>query len=173
MTAIFTRRNSDRAAGFTLVELLVTLVIMGLLAGMATIAVGGRAHRQARDEAERLYQLLGFASEEATLQGEELGVVIGEDAYSFMRFDGEVEDWVPMEEPHFAEHTLPPAIHVEVELGESYELPAGGKDDTGKPEILVLSSGEISPFKVEFISTDSEAPAARINSDGSGTIVWE
>ena len=43
-----------RARGFTLIEILVTLVIMALLAGLASLSVGGSAHRQARDEVERL-----------------------------------------------------------------------------------------------------------------------
>ncbi|MBK7521377.1 MAG: type II secretion system protein [Gammaproteobacteria bacterium] len=69
MMPISIRRISE-PRGFTLIEMLVTLLIMGVLAGLATLAVGGQAQRQANDEAQRLYQILGYASEEATLAGE-------------------------------------------------------------------------------------------------------
>jgi general secretion pathway protein H len=173
MTRTSTRRKSEAAAGFTMIEVLVTLVIIGILAGLATLAVGGRAHRQARDEAERLFQLLNFASEEATLQGEEFGLLIERDSYRFLRFDGADEVWLPLQERHYAEHTIPGGVSIEVELGESMELASSKSTNTlDAPEIVLLSSGEISSFAIEFRSTDGPDAAARISSDGSGTLAW-
>ena len=49
---------SKTSGGFTLVEMLVTLVIMALLAGLATLSAGGNAQRAARDETNDLLRRL-------------------------------------------------------------------------------------------------------------------
>src|SRR5262245_16781812 len=102
-----------RARGFTLIEILVTLVIMGLLAGLASLSGGGSAHRQAQDEVERLWQVLDFASDEATLQGEEYGLELAEDGYTVLRFDPEEENWSEATERQLAPHTLPGNVRME------------------------------------------------------------
>jgi hypothetical protein len=53
-------------------------------------------------------------------------------------------------------------------------LPGARRDgEAGVPEVLILSSGEISSFHVDFVAGDSPDPAAAIGSDGSGTLVHE
>ena len=168
----------NRARGFTLIEILVTLVIMALLAGLASLSVGGTSHRQALDEVERLAGVLSFASDEATLQGEEYGVQLTDDGYSVLRFDAENETWTDATERQLAPHTLPGSVRMEYSLGEVARLPrrkaspSNGEPER-LPEILVLSSGEITPFKLEFRSSDDTQPAGRIVSDGSGKLARE
>jgi general secretion pathway protein H len=169
------------ARGFTLIEMLVTLVIMGLLAGLASLSVGGSTHRAAREEAERLVQVLGFASEEAGYQGEEYGVLVEDDRYAVLRFDPDAETWSESTERQLAPHTLPGNVRIGLVLGEAAELPQRGRarrdSDAGgeslKPEVLILSSGEITPFDIEFRAGDGEEPAARVRSDGSGNLSQE
>jgi general secretion pathway protein H len=175
MTKTSIRRTSD-GRGFTLIELLVTLVIMGLLAGLATLSVGGSAHRQARDEAQRLYQVLRVASEEASLQGEEYGLLIDQEAYSMMQFDAGEQTWNAAVGRHFSAHEMPGSVRFDFrpEQQTNQGSPGIGNRDSGaSPQVLVLSSGEISAFEILFYSSDSPDPAARIGSDGSGTINWD
>jgi general secretion pathway protein H len=171
-------RSSVRSAGFTLIEILVTLVIMALLAGLASLSVGGNAQRQARDEAERLGQVLAYASDEATLQDEELGLLLADDGYTVLRFDPEAETWSEATEHQLAPHTVASSVRMNVSLTEQVELPRRGRgsrggDEERRPEVLVLSSGEITPFRIEFRAGDTTEAAARISSDGSGTILRE
>jgi len=175
MTKTFIRRTSD-CSGFTLIELLVTLVIMGLLAGLATLSVGGSAHRQARDEAQRLYQILSVASEEAALQGEEYGLLVDEETYSVMRFDAGEQTWGTADGRHFSVHQLPGSVRFDFRPEQLQQLATRGSAGSGAgeaPQVLVLSSGEISAFEMLFYSSDSPDPAARISSDGSGAINWD
>jgi general secretion pathway protein H len=171
------RTGAGGARGFTLIEMLVTLVIMGLLAGLASLSIGGSTQRVAREEAERLVQVLGFAAEEAAYQGEEYGLLFEEDRYSVLRFDPESETWSEATEKQLAAHDLPASVRIELMLGDRAELPTSGKPrrETGdvelpRPEVLVLSSGEISSFDIEFRAGDGAEPAARISSDGSGNL---
>jgi general secretion pathway protein H len=161
------------AGGFTLIELMVTLVIMGLLAGLASMSIGGNAHRQARDEADRLFKLLGYVSDEAAMQGEEYGVLVEDDRYSVLRFDSETETWAEAGERHLAPHPLPGTVRIELQLDEPVRLASGtgsGADEGLRPEVLVLSSGEISAFDIAFRAGDADEPAARLRSDGSGSL---
>ena len=60
-------------SGFTLLELLVVLVIIGILLTMASLSVGGGGEqRQLREEAERITALLALAADEAILKNREL-----------------------------------------------------------------------------------------------------
>jgi general secretion pathway protein H len=60
------RRHLER--GFTLLEMLVALVIVGMLAGLAMVSVN-EGSRGLRFEAQRLAQLMILAREEAMLRG--------------------------------------------------------------------------------------------------------
>src|SRR5690348_3971965 len=77
--------------GFTLVEILVVVAIVGVLALALTIAVGGSGERRLGNEAERFQSLLAHACSEAELGGREIGVVLADDGYAFRRLDG--ADW--------------------------------------------------------------------------------
>ena len=167
-------RSRGRSAGFTLIEILVTLVIMGLLAGLASLSVGGSAHRQARDEGDRLVQVLDFARDEATLQGEEYGVDLEDDGYKVLHFDADSESWSEATERQLASHKISGSVRMQSSLGEITELPRkdrqhAGSDDA-RPEVLVLSSGEITAFEIAFRAGDAGEPSIRIRSDGSGTL---
>ena len=102
--------------GFSLVEVLATLAIMAILAGLAALAVGGGTQRQAREEAERLHALLGFASEEATLAGEEFGLALAPGGYRFLRFDADSESWQQAPGKDFAPHELPGSVRLEAQF---------------------------------------------------------
>lgn len=164
-------RQSDRAEGFTLVEMLVTLVIIALLAGLATVSAGGNAQRMARDEMSRLREMLSYASDEATLQGEEFGLLVEEDAYRVLRFDPEAEVWSEVNEKPLDPHALPPGMRLEI---SQLDAPARSRDtenaDALVPEVLLSSSGEISEFRLDILLSPGDDPVASIESDGSGTL---
>jgi general secretion pathway protein H len=71
-----------RAAGFTLLELLVALVIAGVLVGVATLSIGA-FDRSLRFETERLAQLLTLAREEALVRGAPIRLEADDERYRF------------------------------------------------------------------------------------------
>ena len=162
---------SKTSGGFTLVEMLVTLVIMALLAGLATLSAGGNAQRAARDEMSRIREMLLYARDEATMQGDELGLLLEEDAYSVLRFDPESELWSEIPEKPLDRHELPKGMSLSLSLPEApVRKSSGGNDDELVPEVLLSSSGEISEFTLELRLSPGDELIAGLESDGSGTL---
>ena len=76
-----------RAAGYTLIELLVALLVLGLCAGLVhAIATPGSA-AQLDLESERLRELLALASTEARLGGKKVSFTSDGSVYRFHRYD--------------------------------------------------------------------------------------
>jgi general secretion pathway protein H len=75
------RARSGR--GFTLIEMLVVVLIMGLLVGLVSVVTRPDARGLLRIEAERLAQLIDLAESEASLTGRPIGWTASESAYRF------------------------------------------------------------------------------------------
>ena len=98
--------------GFTLLEMLVVLMIIGLFIGLVSAITQPDDRAQLRLEAERLAQLLDFAATEARLTGRPVAWTADETGY---RFWTAVEDsgWVEMRDNDILRaRTLPPGISV-------------------------------------------------------------
>lgn len=146
--------------GFTLLELLVVLVVVGIMVSMAVLSFGvlGR-DRQAEEEARRFWVVLQQAREEAELQVEDLGIFVSTGAYEFLRFEPRKNEWQLIEgDELFAQRELPEGLRFRMRL-ESREvilkpsLPdRGDKDenDRNAPHVMVLSSGDVMPFELEI-----------------------
>jgi general secretion pathway protein H len=60
--------SRTRQSGFTLIEILVVLVVVGLLAALAVMSMGGSSRdREMENEVRELYLLMQTASEQAIL----------------------------------------------------------------------------------------------------------
>ena len=175
-----TRRPS--AAGFTLIELLVVIVIIGSLVSLAMLSVGGNQGRLLQDEAERLAALIGVLSEEATLDNREYGLLLDDQGYRVLRYDERLAVWQTA--PGQREHRLPEFARLELKLeGQPLKLaaPVLAKQDnpglsegdeaeaapvTAAPQLLILSSGELSPFSLRIEERAANGAAFSLASDG-------
>ncbi|UVE19080.1 type II secretion system minor pseudopilin GspH [Pseudomonas sp. LS44] len=164
-----------RAAGFTLIELLVVLVIIGSLVGLAVFSSGiaGPA-RALNNEAERLAGLIGLLSDEAVLDNREFGLRLSSSAYEVLRFEESSGKWRPLTGKKV--YQLPEWAELSFELeGQALALPglvAKGEDDEKKPaadsvpQLLILSSGELSPFRLRLGERRKDGVRLQMASDG-------
>lgn len=83
------------ARGFTLIEMLVVLLIMGLMVGMVTVAAQPDDKARLRVETDRLSQLLTLAANEARLTGKAMAWTADGPAYRFWQFSEEF-GWLGM-----------------------------------------------------------------------------
>jgi general secretion pathway protein H len=154
------RGRKQLHSGFTLLELLVVLVVVGIMVSMAVLSFGvlGR-DRQAEEEARRFWTVLQQAREEAELQTEDIGIFMSATSYEYLRFDSRKNLWeVISYDELFAPRDLPEGLRFRMRL-ESREvvlkpdLPdRSDKDENEKypPHVMVLSSGEVMPFELEI-----------------------
>jgi len=92
------RQSTRMPAGFTLVELMVVLVILGL-AGVAVVLTAPGDGRRLALEADTLAARLVRAQEEAVLTTRAVQVTVDAGGYAFARQD--FGDWLPLEEGPF------------------------------------------------------------------------
>jgi general secretion pathway protein H len=96
--------------GFTLLELLVVLLIMGLFAGLVAAVSHPDERTQLRVEAERLAQLLELAAAESRLTGKPLAWTADGARYQFWRWRD--DGWIEARDETLRPRQLPPGIAV-------------------------------------------------------------
>lgn len=154
-----------RARGFTLIELLVVLVVLGCLLGLVVLGSGiAGPGRELRGEAERLAGLIGVLAEEAVLDNREYGLRLSGAGYQVLRFEQRSGVWQAL--PDQA-HRLPDWAewHLEVD-GQPLRLPAQDGEQGAAPQLLLLSSGELSPFRLTLRQRRQDGPHLQLSSDG-------
>ncbi len=175
-----------RGHGFTLIELLVTMVVIAIAAGfIATQLNWIRTTPPLQAELRDLAARIELARDEAALQGRNFGIRFYPDSYEFLDLDPDTQVWVSMEGDEllgsmtFAEDTLPRLqiedLDIELETAQEYaddevELDAFGnvvEDLSEPPHILILASGEVTPFTLELESLKDPA-FARLEGDYLG-----
>jgi general secretion pathway protein H len=117
-----------RNRGFTLLELLVVLLVMGLFAGLVATTARPDDRVRLRVEAERLAQLLDLAAVEARLTGKPIAwtaVVTAEGAqYRFWRWR-EDAGWSEAGDDSLRPRSLPPGMAISALRIEAALSPAG------------------------------------------------
>jgi general secretion pathway protein H len=117
--ALIVRRSTRRPsgarrgiAGFTLVELLVVLAIVGLVAGAVTLAIGVDERHSTEREAKRLAGALEHAAAAAQWRSEVLGVSADGGGYRFWRRDADNRWGALADDDVLAARRLPPGMTV-------------------------------------------------------------
>jgi general secretion pathway protein H len=141
-----------RARGFTLIELMVVIVIIGLVTAVVLIKFGGSSHdTELEQQADRLDALFDYVREQAELQTRDYGFRINEKAYSFVVFDVLGNQWRPVDEDDaLREREFPDGIEPEVVVeGRRVVLDAKKKDvEDFTPQIMIFANGDISSFEI-------------------------
>lgn len=156
-----------RHNGFTLLEVMLVMLLIGLLATTVVLNFSGDSPEQRlKKETERFQQVFQFIAETAMLKQQEWGLVLQEGSYSFVYFDG--EKWLLADEPKAAEpYELAEDISLQLELeglpGAELSLlsqlnwqtddefeNSNSEQPPVLPQVFILSSGEISPFRLMF-----------------------
>ncbi len=143
-----------RPRGFTLVEILVVMVIIGLMivGTMLTIGIGGGTDRQLETERDRIVSLIDHFRDQAALQVREYGLRCFEGGYQFLYYDPRVGLWMDDQDELLRSRELPAGLSMRLWIeGRPVVLPDADVDpDQRRPQILLYSSGELNLFELEL-----------------------
>ena len=165
----FTKKTST---GFTLIEVMVVIVLIGLMASAVQFTFNGNSpEKLLKKESERFSAIFNMAAEYSMLNNLELGLVVEENTYQFLGFDG--QKWIPAPDNELlAPYTLPEEVELVLTLDdlpldeaplinvlreeEDFDLTFSGSelesDEKEKliPQVYILSGGDLTPFSLRF-----------------------
>jgi general secretion pathway protein H len=167
--------RGSRLDGFTLIEMLVVVVIIGLLAVGALITFGGgRSDTQLERELQRVNALLDYVQEQAELQTREFGMRVDNRGYQFVAFNALAAEWQAAEaDDALRRRELPagllPSLVVDgrtIVIGPRKEI----EDFT--PQVLLYSSGDLSSFEFT-LEREGGGERGRVYADENGSLQLE
>jgi general secretion pathway protein H len=148
-------RRTD-VAGFTLVELMVVVVIIGVLVAGAMLSLGATGRdSQLEQERDRLVGMIQYVRERAELQTREYGLRCTPDGYQFVVYDSRGNVWQADDlDTSLRERHLPVGLEFALVLEGRKVVLEAPKPQTGlkssvedlTPQIMLLSSGDTSDF---------------------------
>jgi general secretion pathway protein H len=171
----------NRVSGFTLIEILIVVVIIGIISAIVVLGLGNIGDdRELQTEARRITSLIELASDEATFQGRNFGLELLQKGYRFVEHDPLTGAWSKiLWDDLMRQRQLPQDTEFELFLENKRVLldadtaDSAPNDDTDDltqeylPHILILSSGDITPFNLEIIrNTDRIRVALSVSANG-------
>jgi general secretion pathway protein H len=171
------RRRSS--GGFTLVEIMVVVVIIGILTIGALLSLSFLgSDRQLHTEGERLVDLMNYAQEQGELQTREMGLYCTDHGYSFLAFDARRNLWVPIDDDDaLRARTLPDAIKLQLDVEGREVVLATLADEQKKkiaptdlqPHVMIFSNGDLTSF-VLTLARDGTDETVTLLPDHQGRI---
>ena len=157
--------------GFTLIEVMVVIVLIGLMASLVQFNISGNNPAdKLKHESARFAAIFEVAADYGMLNNVELGLIVKKDSYQFVGYDG--TQWTEIPDQDWQAHvTMSEEIELSLELDDlPIDEPLLFDADTFRekdeddftlmskeerenkiiPQVYILSGGDLTPFSVTF-----------------------
>ncbi len=159
----------QRHSGFTLIEIMLVLVLLSLSAVAVIVTLPSSSDGRLEEHAQRFLQRVQLLNEDAMLNGKDFGIWFDEEKglYRFLILSS--DGWEKMaENRYYSESDLEAEFSITLQLGsdewgdddrlfepgslfdEEMFTDEEKKKPSPPPQVMVLSSGEITPFQLAF-----------------------
>ena len=179
-----------RQRGFTLLEMLLVALLMGLTAAAVTMSFNTTGPQQIlKKNAERFIAATELVLDETVLSGNFIGIVIEETEYKFVVYNEAKWQFV-QDDRLLSVQTMEPGIKLDLILDG---MPLNQEEDEDaswfdepfiedeteeekkkhpEPQILLFPSGEVTPFELSFITINErkESVIVTVIGDALGRI---
>jgi type II secretion system protein H len=159
------RKQQGKQRGFTLLEMMVTVLIIGIAVGVATAVLRFSPQQELNRETERLWQLFNLAQDEARSRGHIYGWQSTDNAYQFMIFNAADQRWISVTDSPLQSRTINELMVIDLKLPmvENSIKPINSADKKSQksltrsepenssqaeqpPQLLFYPNGESTPF---------------------------
>lgn len=170
-----TRAVPAAASGFTLLEMVVVILVVGILVTFAMLSIGNRPMEdKLENEARRMQAITQLAAEESEAKSVELGLRFSETGYRLLAVNDQTKLWEDYEKDgSLRRRVLAEPVHVSLRVdGRPIQLlpeqpplteeqekkekdsfsPTAAAKKKLEPQVLLLSSGEMSPFALDLMA---------------------
>ena len=155
------QNNRENTRGFTLIEILVVVLIVGITLGFALLSFGDfGSRRRIVISAEQFVNYVKFVQQQAIMETSTLGILLNKNDYQVLRFQPP-SSWQAMpqksvfHQQHFPANAI---VNLENRIKRA-----------GWPQIIINSSGDMTAFKLLLGSTQ-EANIAKVVALSNGAI---
>lgn len=185
--------------GFTLLEVLLVLVLIGIVAGTVSLSAGKNERKILLDLTNNFVISTQYLIEDAALQGKQYGILIDKTFYQYLSWNNKEQSWEPINHTRFLKKTMMPdniellfvvdgfPLNQDEEDNDSdFLLNEGLFDDVDteldiadkeklEPSILIYPSGDMEPFNFEMVQKEQGEViySVKLYFDFIGKVVWD
>jgi type II secretion system protein H len=163
----------ERARGFTLMEILVVLAIIGIVTAgvLLSLNLTGR-DPQLKTAGRRLLALMHYTRDQAELQTRNYGIVFQPRTYQFVVYSVRRNTWRAVrEDDALRKRELPTGLSFQVAVDARRIVLRSRKHPISLiPQVMIYSDGELSSFKITIVRK-SAGRAVRIEQNQDGKII--